>query len=141
MSVLVASLVVHIISLVFLYLLVVPAAAHRLANVTYPRHIPAFAAAIHSQSGTEHGLTHSHTHSITVVIGVVLSLVFLCPARALRRAVCASLYSMSGPHFEILGGTILADSLLILPLQVSDADSQRDDVLLLGYWTGRLKPE
>ncbi|KAJ7167277.1 hypothetical protein C8R43DRAFT_1121711 [Mycena crocata] len=74
MSVLVASLVLHIISLVFLYLLVVPAAAHRLANVTYPRHISAFAAAVHTQSGTEHGLTHSHTHSITVVIGVVLSL-------------------------------------------------------------------
>ncbi|KAJ7174997.1 hypothetical protein C8R43DRAFT_975676 [Mycena crocata] len=90
MSVLVASLVVHIVSLVFLYLLVLPAAAHRPANATYPRRIPAFAAAVHSQSSTEHGLTHSHTHSITVVAGVVLSLVFLYPARALRRAVCAS---------------------------------------------------
>ncbi|KAJ7174059.1 hypothetical protein C8R43DRAFT_1119448 [Mycena crocata] len=86
MSVLVASLVVHIVSLVFSYLLVVPAAAHRLANVTYPRHISAFAAAVHTQSGTEHGLTHSHTYSITVVAGAVLSLVFLYPARALRRA-------------------------------------------------------
>ncbi|KAJ7158975.1 hypothetical protein C8R43DRAFT_1178665 [Mycena crocata] len=95
MSVLVASLVVHIVSPVFLYLLVVPAAAHRLANVTYPRHIPAFAVTVHTQSGTEHGLTHSHTQSITVVIGVVLSLVFLYPARALRRAVCASLYCLS----------------------------------------------
>ncbi|KAJ7108914.1 hypothetical protein C8R43DRAFT_1139843 [Mycena crocata] len=90
MSTSVSSLVVHIVALIFLYLLILSAVAHRLANITYPRHSPAFAAAVHTQSGTEHGLTHSHTHSITVVAGAVLSLVFLYPARALRHAVCAS---------------------------------------------------
>ncbi|KAJ7116157.1 hypothetical protein C8R43DRAFT_1138025 [Mycena crocata] len=49
MSIPITSLVVH-----FIYL-VAPATAHRLANATYPHRIPAFAAAVHTQSGTEHG--------------------------------------------------------------------------------------
>ncbi|KAJ7927221.1 hypothetical protein B0H13DRAFT_2312827 [Mycena leptocephala] len=54
---LVSSPVVH--AFAFLYFLVVPVAAHRLANETRP-HLRAFTSS--SQPMTEHGMTNSHTY-------------------------------------------------------------------------------
>ncbi|KAJ6496208.1 hypothetical protein C8R45DRAFT_1094460 [Mycena sanguinolenta] len=82
---LVSSFVVH--TFAFLAFLVVPVAAHLLANDSRPlRTLPSF-----SQPMTEHGMTHSHTFRFAVALGVAC---LIYSARALRRAACVSAESL-----------------------------------------------